>query len=359
MGHGHLPEAWQVEDTGCASAAATFRRGGFGGVYPNAFALVPGVIEVENQMYYNAACLAEDSTGTVWLSAGGAGGVSRDSTKEYALFALRVDLTGAATGGCRGDLTWPTGPWGICVRPDAHIPCTRPGAGAALELIDGGGQSDWISFAAAYDSLTWYGGACGSGTEGTFAPTISAINPPFASTDSSTIVTILGSGFEKGMDVFLASGLQKLQADQVMFVSSAKVLAAFNVPDSLAGSLAVSLVSTKGEVTRSAAIDFSRKIPAGASLNAELLHSIAWPAGRDYFNSVTLPKLPPPDPRLGNAAAKWRLSENHFTKPTAIHQLGETWVVDYGCDMSAGPCIRVTVGPNGTVEHIESDYSSW
>src|SRR5437773_1294431 len=26
MGHGHLPEAWQVEDTGCASAAATFRR---------------------------------------------------------------------------------------------------------------------------------------------------------------------------------------------------------------------------------------------------------------------------------------------------------------------------------------------
>ncbi|MBI5837587.1 MAG: hypothetical protein HZB25_10105 [Candidatus Eisenbacteria bacterium] len=174
---GFLPPAWQFQGGGCAEAAVDFRRGGFGGTnYPNLFtsgSAVPSLAQTQGGMYYQFAenpCIAPDSTATVWLSCAGAAGVARDCTREYAVLAFSLDLSGASTGGCQGDLADSSGPLGFLIAANHHIPCGFPPTGAYVVLVDTNAEKDCVPIEAGNDSLMW---ECA----GSITPNLSAVSP--------------------------------------------------------------------------------------------------------------------------------------------------------------------------------------
>lgn len=158
-----LPDAWQFQDGGCASGSAQFYPGGRGGsTYPNAFntsPAVPGLVVMQNQaMYATGDCLTPRNRGLLWLSAAGSAGAARNSTTEYAIWAITVDLRGTAGGGptdCAGGSNDPSGTTGICLAPHSRIPCNEADRGAVVTLLDGNDELDYAGFSSANSYLTW------------------------------------------------------------------------------------------------------------------------------------------------------------------------------------------------------------
>jgi hypothetical protein len=158
-----VPAAWQFQDGGCASGAAQFFVGGRGGTtYPNAFTsspAVPGLIVTQNAAWVQAGdCLTPRNRGVLWLSAAGAAGKPRNSGREYALWAVNLDLRGTLSGGaadCSGDADDPAGPTSICLSAHERIPCEDQDHGAALLLLDDNNDVDVASYALSNSYLTW------------------------------------------------------------------------------------------------------------------------------------------------------------------------------------------------------------
>ena len=76
---------------------------------------------------------------------------------EYAVWAIRFDLRGAARGGatdCDGDLSHD--PVGMCLVLDQRIPCTDPQRGPVLTLLDGNLALDYPAFASNHSVLEWW-----------------------------------------------------------------------------------------------------------------------------------------------------------------------------------------------------------
>lgn len=158
-----VPQAWQFQDGGCASGAAQFFAGGRGGTtYPNAFTSspsVPGLIVTQNEAWVQAGdCITPRNRGVLWLSAAGSAGKARNSGREYALWAVNLDLRGTQSGGatdCSGNADDPSGPVSICLSAHERIPCEDPDHGASLLLLDDNNDVDVANYTLSNSFLTW------------------------------------------------------------------------------------------------------------------------------------------------------------------------------------------------------------
>ena len=167
---GGVPSLWQFQPEGCAAGRASFHPGGTGkGPFPSVIKADPAmttvVVSQDRAAHGGEGCLVPPNRLLLWFSAAGGSGVGRDSSSEYALWAITLSLpSGADTSracleaGAGGGATAQTG---VCITPWFHIPCGQPGSdkGAAVDLLDGLLEEDFVPFEKGFDRLTWWGGA--------------------------------------------------------------------------------------------------------------------------------------------------------------------------------------------------------
>jgi hypothetical protein len=160
-----VPAAWQFQLGGCAAAAAQFTVGGFGGSYPNIFTTSPAVPQVavlQNEAIYNTAdCVTPHGSGLLWLQAAGTAGVARNSTAEYAAWAIRFDLgapDGSTGHSCAGGYFDPSG-GGICLYPTWRLPCGNALRVGVAGILDGNLDEDFLPFETGRLQLTWRAGS--------------------------------------------------------------------------------------------------------------------------------------------------------------------------------------------------------
>lgn len=174
-----LPGAWQAQSGGCAEGGFGFFVGGRGGtVFRNVFTVsgvagdtaVSGVVPSQNGINFNTGdCRTPHGVGLLWLSAAGADGHNRQVAREYAVWAISMDLNAVDPADgvtpCEGAVADPLGPRGVCVNPNFKIPCNGPQLGAALQILDGNLDTDAANFAQGFQFLTWNAGSRGDGAE--------------------------------------------------------------------------------------------------------------------------------------------------------------------------------------------------
>ncbi|MBI5836408.1 MAG: hypothetical protein HZB25_04100 [Candidatus Eisenbacteria bacterium] len=309
-------------------------------------------------MYYQYAdnpCIAPDSTGTVWASFAGAGGVPRDAQQDYALFALRLDLSGVSTGGCRGDLESPGGPDGVAIRPHYFLPCNgRPDLGSVLALVDDDAAIDYIPFEQGYDNLTWCGSPCPDSGMGMpplpAALTVSSVTPEEPTADTNTGFTVLGSGFQAPLQVVFSGPTGRVTAETATVLNPNTAYVELIVPRWLAGSVDVIVRTAQDSAVLRKAIHYTKFRGVPDSLIA-ILHAKAADAALSDFNTNALPKLRQQFPDRALIA----LSRADLGAPSHIERTPDGWNVSYGSPNS-GPFITVHFDMQFAIRHV---YSRW
>jgi hypothetical protein len=163
QGDNAVPRAWQAHKSGCAAPFATFKPGSFGGAYPDIFTTgdqITNLIVGSHGMMYQYKrnmCATPDSTGTLWLGAAGADGVARDSSVEYGVFAIKLNLKAAAAE-CTGPAL-AADSRGVTLYVNNHMPCNRTLPRLTITLLDAAGFKDFVPVDSMYSFLTWKGGA--------------------------------------------------------------------------------------------------------------------------------------------------------------------------------------------------------
>ena len=279
------PDAWRGDPGGCATGAVSYFGGGRGGaIYPNVFNSVPGVAQSGTGMYYQAfdhPCLTDDSLETVWFSGAGDSTVVMDSTKQYAVFAFQIDLTGSnslAGTSCNGDMADSLGPDGVLIDANFHYPCAALGTGARIAILSDS-VIDYVPLSAGYDSLTWESCSVSAGVQ------LSGVWPQTISTNGGTWITIYGSTLDSvNSIVVIDSAGNRYFATSFYAIDSHTLRAFVASPDSLGGSLRLLAMTSHDSTSMSGILEASPQclipelVPPSAtftlgSTNIEGIHS--------------------------------------------------------------------------------------
>jgi hypothetical protein len=159
---GELAAAWQAQPGGCAEGADRAYGGGFHSgsatLFPSILTADPPVAALDvsrpGSMFYGPGdCWARSRTATIWYSALGAAGVTRNPTIEYGVFGYTLYLT----SGCEGGLDSPSAPACVWIWPMLRQSCHSGCKGNVIAITDANGDVDYAPFAPLGRYLSWWG----------------------------------------------------------------------------------------------------------------------------------------------------------------------------------------------------------